>query len=203
MNGIYDHQALAAACEKAFGAKLTPPQYEGLDRLLGNLQLDPDITDERCAAYLLATVKHECAHTYQPISEYGSIAYFDKYEPGTKRGAALGNTKAGDGARYKGRGYVQITGRANYLRIGQALGIGTALVDEPERALEPVLAYRIASTGMRRGLFTGVGFGKYILAGGACDYIAARRIINGQDRAADIAAYAQKFEQMLKKARLS
>lgn len=197
---IYDHQVLASRYEKAFG-KLTPSQYQGLDQILGYVQLDPDITDERWVAYLLATVKHECANQFHPITEFGAESYFAKYEPGTSIGRRLGNTEPGDGSRYKGRGYVQITGRANYQRVGQALGLGAALVKQPELALEPNVAYRIASLGMRMGLFTGRKLATYI-NDAQCDYLNARRIINGTDRAQDIAGYAQAFETALRAARL-
>ncbi len=60
---FYDHQALAAGYEKAF-AKLTASQYQGLDQILSFVQLDPEVNDDRWVAYMLATVKHECANTF-------------------------------------------------------------------------------------------------------------------------------------------
>jgi hypothetical protein len=197
---FYDHQALAAAYEKAF-AKLTASQYQGLDQILGYVQIDPEIEDDRWVAYMLATVKHECANAFAPITEFGPDSYFAKYDPGTTLGTRLGNTQPGDGLRFKGRGYVQITGRANYLRLGQALGVGEAFVKQPAMVLEPAHAYRIMSTGMRLGLFTGKKLPTYINDAG-CDYVAARRIINGQDKAVEIAAYATRFEAMLERARM-
>ena len=197
---FYDHQVLAAAYEQSY-AKLTASQYQGLDQILGFMQLDPEVEDNRWVAYMLATIKHECANTFTPITEFGADSYFAKYETGTTIGTRLGNTKKGDGLRFKGRGYVQITGRANYLRLGQALGVGTAFVDQPAMVLEPANAYRIMSDGMRNGRFTGRKLAGFINADG-CDYVGARRIINGQDKAVEIAAYATKFEAMLKAARL-
>lgn len=197
---FYDHQAFAAGYEKAF-SKLTASQYQGLDQLLGFIQLDPEVTDDRWVAYMLATVKHECANTYLPITEFGAESYFAKYETGTASGTRLGNTQPGDGLRFKGRGYVQITGRANYLRLGQALGVGSAFLQQPAMVLEPAHGYRIMSEGMRRGLFTGRRLAAYIDETG-CDYVGARRIINGQDKAVEIADYATRLEALLTKARI-
>lgn len=195
---FYNHQVIAAEYEKV--RKLNPQQYQGLDQLLAFIELDPDITDDRWVAYMMATVEHECAHTFLPITEFGPPAYFDKYNAGTKIGERLGNTQPGDGLKYKGRGFVQITGRANYLKLGQALGVGDLFIKQPDLVLEPANAYRIMSVGMRNGLFTGRKLATYINDAG-CDYVNARRIINGTDQAEVIAGYATMYEKVLKKAR--
>jgi len=193
---IIHRKTFFSAYRGAWG-KLTQVQVSGLDALLSALEADADVTDIRHAAYMLATVRHECADTWAPIAERGTPAYFDKYEPGTKLGRQLGNVATGDGARYKGRGYPQITGLANYARISREIGMGDALVASPDRALEPAIAYRIMSAGMRRGLFTGRKLAHYINAQG-CDYLNARRVINSLDCADRIAGYAAVFEAILR-----
>ena len=149
---------------------------------------------------MLATVKHECGDTWQPIIERGPRSYFDQYETGSAKGTRLGNTNPGDGYRYRGRGYVQITGRGNYVRLTSVLALGpdANLERDPEHTLRPAIAYAIMSVGMRKGLFTGKKLSDYIVRGGGCDYRQARRIINGLDRAALIADYAATFEDILR-----
>jgi len=149
----------------------------------------------------LATVKHECANTWQPIVERGPRSYFDKYDAGTPIGRRLGNTEPCDGWRFRGRGYVQITGRANYARMTDVLKLAPEadLTQDPDHALRPAIAYQIMSVGMRKGLFTGKRLGNYI-GPGRCDYRNARRIINGVDQAARIAGYADTIEAILRAA---
>ena len=141
-------------------------------------------------AYALATTWHETARTMQPILERGGEAYFRRmYDPLGERphvAKRLGNTQPGDGARYAGRGYVQITGRTNYQRYG--------IADSPEDALKPDVALRILRDGMEHGRFTGKALKDYLPG----DYVNARRIINGVDRAAEIAKHAETFEAALK-----
>jgi putative chitinase len=194
----FNHQTFASSYEKTF-SKLTASQYQGIDQLLSFIELDHDVTDIRWAAYMLATVKHECANTFQPITEYGANSYFAKYEPPTPLSKKLGNTTKGDGLRFKGRGYVQITGRTNYKSLGNALSVGDAFTKDPMLVLEPINAYRIMSIGMRKGLFTGKKLADY-MPPGSTDYVGARRIINGQDKAGEIATYATKIKALLFKA---
>lgn len=82
---------------------------------------------------------------FVPISELPSQfntlpgqAPFSAYEPGTGPGDRVGNTEVGDGARFKGRGFVQLTGRDNYQRYGQALEL--PLLTQPELANTPEVA---------------------------------------------------------------
>ncbi len=176
-----DRAAFFSGYRDAFG-KLTHPQVVGIDLLLGFIEADP-LPDVRWIAYLLATIKHECADTWMPIDEKGGASYFRKYDGR----ADLGNTQPGDGARYHGRGYVQLTGRKNYAKMGGLLG--TDLIGNPDLAKVPLTAYQIACVGMAKGLFTGKGLMDYL--GAQTDWVNARRIINGTDKAKVIAGYAE------------
>lgn len=146
-------------------------------------------------AYMLATAWHETASTMQPINEYGGDAYFfrryDKAGGNPRIAAALGNTQPGDGVKFHGRGYVQLTGRANYARAEREVGV--PLTSDPDLALQPPIAAKIMRRGMTEGWFTGRKLSDYLPG----HYPEARRIINGMDRAQDIAAYAVKFERAL------
>lgn len=184
---MINRAAFFAGYRAAFG-KLSQSQVDGLNALLAAHDAEP-FEDLRHFAYALATVKRECADTWLPITEYGKRSYFDKYEPGTKIGRGLGNTEPGDGYRFRGRGYVQLTGRANYTRA--------CLADNPDRALEPAVAWRLLRSGMETGQFTGKRLADYI-AGSRCDYVNARRVINGLDHAQEIAGFARTFEALLR-----
>jgi predicted chitinase len=138
--------------------------------------------------YILATVRHETAGTYLPIEERGSNAYLIKrYWENTRLRAALGNTCPEDAIDYKGKGYVQITGRGNSRRVGKH--IGHDLEGNPDLPLDPTVAYEIMVEGMTHGLFTGKCLEDYT-EGVWLDTVEARRIINGTDKAKLIAQYA-------------
>jgi TP901 family phage tail tape measure protein len=145
------------------------------------------ITDAKQIAYMLATAQHESM--FKPIREFSSGRQYEGRSD-------LGNTQAGDGVKYKGRGYVQLTGRANYEKYSKLTG--KDLVNNPDAALEPQTAAQILVHGMKTGNFTGRKIGDYV-GGGKADYRNARRTINGMDRADLIAGYAKEWEQKLKK----
>lgn len=152
-------------------------------------------------AYALATAWHETAHTMMPISEYGGPKYFFRmYDKDGERphvARRLGNTVAGDGVKYAGRGYIQITGRRNYHLASRKLE--EPLVDKPELALVRSIAARIMKQGMLEGWFTGKSLEDYLPAEGYTlkSFIQARRIVNGTDRDEDIAMYAVSFYKAL------
>lgn len=162
-----------------FGGTLTQGQVDGLNAILDGWETRPDLTDRRWLAYMLATTKHETAHTMQPISEKGQGA-----------GKTYGVPDPQTGRSYYGRGYVQLTWKANYAKMAALLGVD--LVNHPELALDPKIAAAIMFDGMRDGLFTGVGLPRYF-SGATDDPVNARRIINGTDRAEEIADIHRAF----------
>jgi predicted chitinase len=95
-------------------------------------------------AQFMAQVKHESAD-FSRMKEIGGAQYFAQhYDPkfAPAKARILGNKKPGDGAKYHGRGYIQITGRDNYRMAGQALNL--PLEQHPEMAAKPEVAARIA-----------------------------------------------------------
>ena len=198
---VFDSKKLLEGYTKRFGP-LTNNLVDAFTFLFGKISTDARFadtdTDRRKLAYCLATFKWETAHTMQPIDERGGDAYFNRrYGPQTSVGKMLGNTKAGDGALYHGRGYVQITGRNNYAKAKKLTGVD--LISEPNRAKEQELAYQIAIQGMMDGWFTGKKLSNYFIGENA-DYLNARRIINGQDQAEKIADIARNYSEILREA---
>jgi len=153
-------------------------------------------------AYALATAWHETAFTMQPIKEYGGPRYFTQMYDVTGKRPKLardnGNVNVGDGAKFFGRGYVQLTWRSNYGRAGAKLGVD--LENNPDRALNPDVAAKIMRFGMQEGWFTGKSFASYLPAiekATEAQFVQARKIINGTDKALKIAKYALQFQSAL------
>ncbi len=176
----------------------------GIKYLISKLNTDTEISDVRWAAYMLATVKHECSNKYQPIRESGKGNYFSK----SKNKQVIhkysniikvldpSSNKTNDNVYY-GRGYVQLTWEDNYKYLGNKIGLGNKLHITPDLALNPEIAYKIMSHGMRNASFTKYNLKNY-LVGSYTDYVGARKIINGTDKDHLIAGYAEKFELLLK-----
>jgi hypothetical protein len=181
-----------------FSGRLDQGQVDGIEAILDAWQARPVAGDIRWLAYMLATAHHETARTMQPVretladSDEAAIAILDAAfrkgrlswvrEPYWRRDA--------DGKSWLGRGLVQLTHKRNYEVMSRETGID--LVAEPDRAMEMDVAVRILLSGMERGLFTGRKLGDYF-AGARADWVNARRIINGLDRAALVAGHARCF----------
>jgi putative chitinase len=181
---LSDGPAFFGSVRAAFGS-LEQPQVDGFGALL-----------QACgvarwplafAAYGLATAWHETAKTMQPVRE----AFW------------LSEAWRKTNLRYYpwyGRGFVQLTWQKNYDRADEELELGGKLSADPDLALQPDIAARVMVHGMEGGWFTGKRLSDYLPLSGKAGfdaYTAARRIINGQDRAADIAKLAQQFEAAL------
>ena len=183
----------ALRARKIMGAVIDQSEVDGIEHLLAAMGAAG--WGRRFTAYGLATAYHETAGTMQPIREYGSREYLrNNYDVTGRRPATarkMGNTAPGDGVKYAGRGYVQLTWKSNYIKAGKALN--RHLEDKPDDAMLPDVAARIMVEGMEHGWFTGAKLGDFIRAGSAPDFKGARRIINGTDKAALIAGYAEIF----------
>lgn len=186
-----------------FGAQsgpLSPEAVDNLGLMIDRIAEDRSLTSIPQVAYTLATIAYETAGSFRPRTEMGTDALLiQRYGPGRPIGRALGNLTDADAVRYRGRGYIQLTGRANYARMNQVLGLGGTpddLVEHPERALDPGLSYRIAVAAMMDGRFTGKKLGDYV-SGDRKDYRGARRVISGMDHAEEIAQTAGRFEAIL------
>ena len=168
--------------DSLFKGKLKASQVKGMEFILSQWG-ETGFTNRQWLAYALATAFHETARTMQPIREYGR-----------GKGKKYGRKDSVTGQTYYGRGYVQLTWKENYEKAARSLGID--FVRQPDLVMEPANAAFIMFQGMAEGWFTGKEFADYI-NDKQRDYWNARRIINGTDKAGDIADYALRFEAAL------
>lgn len=93
-------------------------------------------------AHFLAQIAHE-SNELRNVKEIGSSSYFEKYDTG-KLKKMLGNLKPGDGYRYRGRGLIQITGRANYMEYQKSSRCKGDIITHPELLEKPLGAVKSA-----------------------------------------------------------
>ncbi|MBN9019478.1 MAG: hypothetical protein J0H11_18850 [Rhizobiales bacterium] len=178
-----------------FGGSLSAKQVNGLTGLLDEWEQHHAAHDDRWLAYALATAHHETDRTMQPIHEYGTrerfMRLYDISGVDPKRAKSMGNTKVGDGADYCGRGFVQLTWKNNYIRAGNEIGY-PELVNNFDDAMKPEYARPILFQGMIGGWFTDKKLSDYFNRDKA-DWVGARRMINGTDKASLIAGYGEAY----------
>ncbi|MET1111202.1 MAG: hypothetical protein ABWX67_06725 [Allosphingosinicella sp.] len=182
----------AVRAPQLFTAALKPDQKAGLEAILAAAAAAK--WPLSFAAYALATAFHETAATMQPVreafwlSESWRKAHLTKYYP------------------YYGRGYVQLTWRKNYERADKELGLGGRLVANLDLAMKAEVSAPIMVKGMEEGWFCASKDGarhtlaRHVARSGAssrAQYQAARRIINGVDKADKIAGEAIAFQSAL------
>lgn len=195
-----------------FGGKLNQTQVDGLEAIIDEWFKQGGGSRQQLA-YVLATPYHEVGSAYVPKTEslnYTTAARIRAVWPtrfhsdveaqpfvrqpkklaNNVYGGRMGNVNPDDGWNYRGRGWVQITGRESYRKFG--------IENSVEDANNPKIAAKILVAGMRNGSFTSKKLSDYIQPSNA-DYVNARRIINA-DVAANgkkIGVYAQKFDAAL------
>lgn len=108
---------------------------DGVERAMPGVAEEFEITTPLRMAHFLSQLAHE-SDGFTTLEEYASGKNYEGRDD-------LGNTEPGDGRRFKGRGLIQLTGRANYAETGERLGL--ELIQDPELAGEDVgVALRIA-----------------------------------------------------------
>ncbi len=178
MKRLRDAAAFFAAVRKVTGS-LHPVQVEILNALVATATSWPT----SWLAYGLATAWHEAR--LKPVEEIGK-----------GRGRPYGRPGKHGGQIAYGRGLPQLTWDYNYEKADEELELGGALIGDYSKALDPTITVQILVMGMEEGWFTGKSLGDYLPAdrGTLAQFTAARRIINGTDRAEMIAGYAVQFQ---------
>jgi putative chitinase len=149
--------------------------------------VDAGLADKSMVLMALGTIRAETA-SFRPISE--GISKFNT-TPGSHPfnlyddRADLGNHGAPDGERFKGRGFVQLTGRANYQQHGAAIGLGNQLIDNPDLANQPDIAAKLLASFIKNKEQ------KIRNALNAGDLKIARRLVNGGSHG--LAEFTQAF----------
>ena len=160
---------------------ITKEEVQDIDVFLNFFERDIKRFTIRQWAYVFATVYHETGKTFKPLRESP-----DRDDAWRKRNFRY--------FPYYGRGYVQLTWERNYALYSKK--VGTDLVKNPDKAMDPAIAWYVLVDGFTTGSFTGKRMLHYVNSS-VVDYVNARRIINGVDKAQTIAGYANKFYDIL------
>ena len=162
-----------------FGGTLSQTQVDGMTAILDEWDAVLPGGDPRWLSYSLATIYRECGVAMYPVREWG-----------LGRGRTYGDVDPTTGFAYYGRGYPQLTWKANYAKMGAIIGVD--LVHNPDKMLDPHISAQVMIIGMRDGIFTGKKLADYFNAD-VNDPVDARRIINGLDHAYEVAGTYNHF----------
>lgn len=175
--------------------RITSEILEDLNTLLILVETDDKWRNTGELAYFFATIGWETGWTFAPIEERRAATSQQNVRRMQDRYWSTG---------YFGRGYVQLTWRENYKKMGDILGVD--LVKNPEELLKPKISYEVAAIGMRQGLFRTRSNGSPIklsdfITNTAADFVRARDIINGdvEKNGPIIAKYAEELHDIIKK----
>lgn len=165
--------------ESLFSGSLSQLQVDTIEAILNECELQ-EINDLRQVAYCLATSYHECHNPHHPelrltpMKEYGGETYLKSkpYYP------------------FFARGLSGLTWKQNYIREGLRLKLD--LVNNPDLILDTNIAANSHIYCMKHGSYTGKKLDDFINAV-KCNFVSARKIINGIDKAYMISDYAKQF----------
>lgn len=201
---MIDRKAFYNLVRPMFGGKLTDAQVKGMDDMF-DVWDKTGFVDLRWLAYIFGGVFHEVGRRMVPVREgfattdAGARAAVAKLFKAGKisRNYAAPNK---DGVSFYGRGRIQNTHEANYLKIERRFGY--PFTKNPDLLLDSAIDARVTIYGHIEGIWTGKKLSDYLNERGT-DWTNARRIVNGTDRAGLIAGYARKFHKALAAARVA
>ncbi|TGV61040.1 hypothetical protein EN784_01180 [bacterium M00.F.Ca.ET.141.01.1.1] len=192
-NFFFDHAQLGL-----FDGKMSTSQRSGITVILDKWENEMPKEDDRWLAYMFATAHHETGRTMQPVRETfastdaQAIKILDKAFAAGKLpwvSAPYWRPDA-QGISWLGRGLVQLTHKANYVKM--AALTDPNLATDPSLAMNMTTAADIMFKGMVRGSFTGAKLGDFF-SGAKEKWREARRIINGLEKADLVASYGKQY----------
>jgi predicted chitinase len=221
-----DHQALIRCYRKKAIPNMTVAQSRNLDALLRVWDENANWDQDLWLAYILGTVAHETGDFHFQSEQLPRTAgalsrLYPRIFPTAEsaepfvgkpeelmnriygpegRGRALGNTEPGDGWRYRGRGMIEATGRYNYKKYGEMIGID--LEKWPDLMFVPEVGARVSTIPF---FFPPQNFERFknAFSGGTPDWTRLRRLVNGGTQGLDqVRAKTMIFSDCIAEAKL-